>query len=125
MSITTERAEGFRDLTGQVFGVIRVLHIARRNPLGWVCQCENCGSQFTLSHTLTQYGQCPRGPVACRRPAPVETAHGTMTRVFAPPKQQQRPAPVVAPNVTPFGSADARGYGLYLDGLERQRKGRG
>jgi hypothetical protein len=124
MNVTTERAEGFRDLTGQVFGVIRVLHIARRNPLGWVCQCENCGSQFTLSHTLTQYGQCPRGPVACRRPALVEREHGTMTRVFAPPPQEQRPAPVVQFKPSAAALANPAGVKAMLD-AEARRKERG
>lgn len=122
MSTTTEHQ--FRDLTGQTFGCIEVSHIARRSPLAWACRCAVCGSQFTLNHTMAQYGQCPRGPVACRRPAPVETEHGTMTRVYAAPQQQQRPAPVVAFIPSAAALANPAGVKAMLD-AEARRKERG
>lgn len=121
MSTTTEHQ--FRDLTGQTLGCIEVSNIARRNPLAWTCRCTNCGSQFVLSHLLAQQGACPRGPVACRRVAPVEVSQGTMTRAFIQERRQQ-PAPA-APQPTFNPNADPHGMQGYLDSLERQQKERG
>lgn len=122
MSITTEHQGGFVELTGKTFGVIRVLHIARRVPLAWRCACNVCGSEFTLSHTLTQYGQCPRGAIACRRPAPVEVSQGTMTRVYGPPAVRQQPAPVVEFKPSAAALANPAGVKAMLDAARRKER---
>jgi hypothetical protein len=122
MSSTTEHQ--FRDLAGLTFGSIEVRHIHRRSPLAWAASCNVCGSQFVLSHVMAQQGQCPRGPIACRRVEPTQTEHRTFTRVIAAPPARQQPAPV-APQPVFSANADPAGMRGYLDSLERQQKERG
>ena len=59
MTTTIVRAGGFAELTGRMFGTVKVLSFAGYNPVRWqvACQVPGCGSHWIEQHhRLTESG---------------------------------------------------------------------
>ena len=53
---------GLADLTGKIFGTLRVLRMVSRHPLPlWLVHCDRCGYEWGEAHSTFQ-----RGAVLCR-----------------------------------------------------------
>ena len=66
----------FHDITGQRFGRLIALEIARRNPTRWLCHCD-CGNK-----TIVQLGHLTTGDTkscGCQRGSPTHRRYKTRT----------------------------------------------
>jgi len=78
---------GVEDLTGRTFGKIRVIGMARRNPLRWECRCVVCRTGYSLNSETARRGECLDSLCgrALERPTPSiahtgTTAHAVRSR---------------------------------------------
>jgi hypothetical protein len=58
MGEVREMQGGLVDITGQLFGTIRIVSQYRKRPLTWNVRCEKCGWNWPETHArIVNYGQ--------------------------------------------------------------------